>query len=308
MAALNMYTIPPTEASTVNEFEEYAFDRLRLLSTIDMARSKGVKGVKMNEMIQKAIRDYMPNTPAGLKKDVYSHFILRLAYCRSEDLRRWFLHNEMELFRYRFSHCGLELDQWLKRNGLDYEAISGEELEQFKVQVSQTSESRRRFDEHAAAGGDKMDHYKVPFEEVLDLVRQRRVFIRKGYAYVPSSDLVSIISTRMRAHLSKQLSSHARAWPKLREEESERLSVFLETLATQYIGDDYGQPKTGTRVSLVDLPALAKRSMPFCMANMHVKLVESHHLKHTARNRVRRSRSSVPPTHCVCMLQSWASS
>ena len=34
-------------------------------------------------------------------------------------------------------------------------------------------------------------------------------------------------------HLSKQLSSMARAWPALREEESERLASFLESLATQ---------------------------------------------------------------------------
>ena len=31
---------------------------------------------------------------------------------------------------------------------------------------------------------------------------------------------------------------------------------------------------------------LAKRSMPLCMANMHSKLVETHHLKHTARNQL----------------------
>ena len=29
---------------------------------------------------------------------------------------------------------------------------------------------------------------------------------------------------------------------------------------------------------------LAKRSMPLCMSNMHTKLVETHHLKHKARN------------------------
>ena len=55
----------------------------------------------------------------------------------------------------------------------------------------------------------------------------------RSFAYVPASDLVSIVTTRVRVHLSKQLSSHARAWPALREEESDRLAAFLETLASQ---------------------------------------------------------------------------
>ena len=61
----------------------------------------------------------------------------------------------------------------------------------------------------------------------------RRVFVRAGYAYVPHTDLVSIVSTRVRTHLSKQLSVHKRMWPALKEEESERLTAFLATLAEQ---------------------------------------------------------------------------
>jgi len=35
-------------------------------------------------------------------KDHASHFVLRLAYCRTEELRRWFLTHESELFKARF--------------------------------------------------------------------------------------------------------------------------------------------------------------------------------------------------------------
>ena len=34
-------------------------------------------------------------------------------------------------------------------------------------------------------------------------LRQRRVFLRRGYAYVPKDDLVSIVANQVRMHLSK---------------------------------------------------------------------------------------------------------
>jgi len=186
ISALSMYPVAPDEQISVTEFEEYAFDRLRLLSTIEMNRAKGLKGKQLDDCIRKARDTYMPLTPAGLVKDHFSHFILRLAYCRSEDLRRWFLQNEIELFKWRFVNNPPEdLNAWLAANGLRYEAISREEATALSSKLQEMAAARRE-----DRSEERKEHYKVPFEEVIDLIRQRRVFVRAGFAYVPQTDLV----------------------------------------------------------------------------------------------------------------------
>eukprot|EP00967_Tisochrysis_lutea_P124593 scaffold208473_cov30-Tisochrysis_lutea.AAC.2 len=224
----------------------------------------------------------MPISSTGLVKDFFSHFILRLAYCRSEDLRRWFLTNELELFKWRFvNNPPDDRGEWLRSHGLKYEAISRDEYDEIKEHLYQNLTSRRDLD---AGQIDNPEHYKVPFEEVIDLVRQRKVFLRGGFAYVPESDLVSIVATAVRAKWSRELATTSRSWPALREEEAARLFGFLEGLSTQYVGEDFSRPKNGgAKITLADLPAAARRSFPLCMHNMYSKLLETHHLKHTAR-------------------------
>ena len=56
-----------------------------VLNCIDLARAKGQKGSDLEKSIRKARDDSMPNTPAGMRKDRFSHFILRLAYCRRRE-------------------------------------------------------------------------------------------------------------------------------------------------------------------------------------------------------------------------------
>lgn len=46
---------------------------------------------------------------------------------------------------------------------------------------------------------------QVPFTEALDLVRNRKVFLQSGYAYVPQEDLVSILISVYRTQLSQAL-------------------------------------------------------------------------------------------------------
>jgi DNA primase large subunit len=60
-----------------------------------------------------------------VEKDIASHYILRLAYCRTEDLRRWFVKHESTLFKYRLSILS-DKDQrtFMLSQGLEYETAT----------------------------------------------------------------------------------------------------------------------------------------------------------------------------------------
>lgn len=46
---------------------------------------------------------------------------------------------------------------------------------------------------------------QVPFQDALDLVRTRKVFLKGGYAYIPHQEIVTIVLNDFRTRLSKAL-------------------------------------------------------------------------------------------------------
>lgn len=81
------------------------------------------------------------------------------------------------------------------------------------------------------------EFYKVPFENAIELVAQRKVFVQKGFAYVPVTDLVSLLVGEFRARLSKSLVATAKILPRM--EDDERLMPIITSIGKQYIGSDY---------------------------------------------------------------------
>lgn len=100
-----MYHLPPTQDITLQTFEEYAIERVNLLRIFEQASAKNLRILSddwkqeiKNEMTAAGMKSYLrligghsQTTSEDLlarKRDYISHFILRLAYCRSIDLRR----------------------------------------------------------------------------------------------------------------------------------------------------------------------------------------------------------------------------
>ncbi|XP_067421643.1 DNA primase large subunit isoform X6 [Emydura macquarii macquarii] len=129
--SLQFYGQPPTENISLAEFESFAIDRLKLLKVVENLGVSYVKGgdeykSRLEHELRKLKFPYkalIEDDYDARRKDHISHFILRLAYCQSEDLRRWFIQQEMDLFRYRFNELTDDLVQkFLKYVNLPYGA------------------------------------------------------------------------------------------------------------------------------------------------------------------------------------------
>ncbi|KAL6344272.1 hypothetical protein AAG906_037837 [Vitis piasezkii] len=282
VSTLPLYRSAPPLQVRLEDFELFAIDRLRVLKGISDGLSRGKKPDEMEKLVNDLWKANMrhPQASEFVNKDIISHFVLRLVYCRTEDLRKWFLSMETALFRHRFRLETPEAQRVLLAEfDLPYKAVSHAEFESVKEKLGQVARSIGQ----SLPSADAI-YFKVPFEEVPELVAGRRVFLHKGHAYVAMNQVVSLVVTQFRSNLSKALVLTNRKWTStIREQEKERLTPIVEALSTSYLGPDYSQPREFVEISIKDIDQVANSSFPLCMRHLFEKLREDHHLKHGGR-------------------------
>lgn len=221
---LQLYTVPPRNDIQLSEFEELALERLQLFRILEQASQKGHRifsndwkecifadlnkqNLKKFYRLAKGTASENP-TEADLqarRTDHISHFILRLAYCRTEPLRKWFLSREMEWFKLRFQQLSPKsIETFLGINNLTYTPISSEEKSTMYQELYDSTVGTYII--------DTVDFYRIKFTEVPSLIRNRKVFVSKGFAYIPSYELVTCISGIFRSLLSEALVVSRSLW------------------------------------------------------------------------------------------------
>ena len=246
------------------------------------------------------------------KRDVASHFILRAAYCKTEDLRRWFLQQETFLFKYQLekmtdgdygNSSSDMLKRFLQENDLHFEVVSDEEkkvLKSYLVQIpvlngnASSSTATSVGNGETTSTGMKMPsmtdvnnttYFKIHFAEATDLIAKRQCYVQKGYAYVPLPKIVSIITAKFRTNLSKSLAKASRVFGSVTSDYAP-IAPLLNTMNSQYMGKDYNGSKneiTGDYELNADNVDSYASSMPLCMAQAHNGLKQESKLRHHAR-------------------------
>ena len=152
---------------------------MRVLKAIDDGLSRGKKPAEMELLITKEdkllTRGSFHLEDDETRKDEVSHFALRLAYCRTEELRRWFLAQECALFRHRFRQLrGAQQAAFLQHNGLDYHPIDAKEFERVRADLHNTLNGMMRKDDANAALNLCPTYKKAAFRHAVALFELER--------------------------------------------------------------------------------------------------------------------------------------
>lgn len=209
------------------------------------------------------------------RKDQVSHFILRLAYCKTEDLRRKYLQFECILFKYRLEKLSDEArSDFMAQNGLTYEQV--------------TDQARFDLQDKLAGLAGVVDtrvlstaFYKIPFQQALSLISSRSVYLEGGYAFVPLQRLVTIIIMSFRTKLSRALAEAATMFEHVSSDT--RIGPMLKNMNEVYAGKNYTNVTNVDKLTFQGVEQAAELNMPLCMKNLHNNLKREHKLKHWGR-------------------------
>lgn len=284
---LLMYNNPPDYMIEFDNFASLALERFSVLQMIENVGTRHMKGSndylnKLDGELRKIgfIKSILCNPKDGvdetdITKDTTSHFILRLAFCQTDELKRWFIQQEVDLFRYKLQKASTDphiIQKFLVDNQLTYTPISETEKQSIIENLVEMGLSHTQI--------SSQDFYKVNFLEVLELVKTRRVLLKGGYAYVTIKDFGSVLTHVFRTRLSKNLSTLSRH---IREiEDDERLSELFRILRERDISNSYADAPKDT-INADSLDYLSAKSFPMCMRHLHESLKQYHHLKHYGR-------------------------
>lgn len=213
--------------------------------------------------------------------DEASHFILRLSYCQSEELRKWFLQHEVELFKHRLRSLS---DDQLAVSVKDYcqlKPISPADKEAVADKLLLLTTNPAEF--------ATTKFYAVPFDQALDLVGKRECYLKAGMAYLPQTKLVAILVHKFRSHLSRCLAlmgaTGGTALTRLDDPEAVRIQPLLKNMSRVLVNSEPEIGETALHGQTVTAGNVLnyKDNMPLCMRELQTGLQRDKKLKHGGR-------------------------
>ena len=302
---LHFYEYPPRGEITLEQFETWAIDRLKILLEIQscVSRNKSLRDMEsiLKPQLQKLFSSSADGSLDSRKKDYYSHFILRLCFCRSKELRENFVRAETMLFKIRFNMLTsaeqLKVVQSLHLPMLQF--ISSEEKAKLATPLYQTISPLLQLqlniqDEQQRRLYFQQERFiKLPFESVINLVGSRQVYLRDGLVYLPQFQQLDLITAEFSKNLTSALVKTFQYLPRLNEDD--RLVPILDNLASGYTIADFDtydplSSKDGGDASDINAESVWTEEIaqhyPLSVRYLMEGLKKNHHLRYFGRQQL----------------------
>ena len=270
-----LYNTPPSGSILVEELQHIITLRHEILHNIESKIQTATGDYKYSFLIQ-LIQKYEDDLgwSGAIENDKNSHFILSLAFCKSDQDRLWFANLESKLFMGRLTMYEINLEEVLRMLSIPLEKqenISTEIMEKIKFRERSNSSNSHSI-------------YRIPFEYAFNLIPTMQYFLNKGYVYITVAEIFQLVETVFKEKLIKKLIHINRNLDRILNDS--RIAYLIKDFQAKRDVETLSKSFTNVsseNISYKDIEAHVERSFPLCMQLIHKTLTKESHLRHIGR-------------------------
>ncbi|ORX51040.1 hypothetical protein BCR36DRAFT_351494 [Piromyces finnis] len=292
--SINLYDAIPEFEIPIQCFEEYATRRINIYNTITKVKKENIINPINSNEVYRCVRENLPlfsndyEIPQSLEIfkqqqikiqenfkqrqiDHASYYILLLLCCRDVEMQEWLIKCEMSLFQLRLYNLEQkEKEEFIQSLHLKYQRATRQECQECRKYIYYTNSN---------------EIYKVPFELVSELVRNRKIIIKKGTAFIKKNDIDIIVIDLFKKNIQKHLELVEKLVG-LIQNDFDYVFSLLDTLRSKCHYQVTTHWKNSSilkeNIQHTQVESLTKYFPP-CMNFLFIKLKDHHHLKFAGR-------------------------
>ncbi|OII73569.1 DNA primase large subunit [Cryptosporidium ubiquitum] len=322
---------------SINIFREYITDRLAILHLIDVKskledNTKTLTDSTNRSLLEKLLSEkgfklfdsltpINKTSPSHLencwRKDLLSHFLLKLCFINNKDKQEWFIEQEIKLLLFKLSTIissnlfnqkrdniksskSFIIEKLLKMYGVNYPIWNYDQIKNCNDNNNNNINEQLKLWEDAICAipnGHLIKRLiKIPFwPDGFKYIKNRKYFIKDGICFVPDTEIESLLIHKYRKEL-------IHSFINLKENEillektilsDQRVSSLIREISEYYFTTNDFAPSFNSlnenqavnnfKLDTLNINQVYISSFPLCMRHLFESLKKDRHLKHWSR-------------------------
>ena len=145
--------------------------------------------------------------------DNYTHLLCCLIFSVNKELQKWYIHQECNLWRIKFCMSTYKIQmQFLKDISIQNNDFNYIKYEQLNFKMMKSLHLLNKYPipnlSESSATIKWIPYHKVPFNDCLYLVQQRRIYLENGHGFVPNYLFYIVVEQKYRKFLQNKLNKY----------------------------------------------------------------------------------------------------